>query len=82
MVNHPSKVIQVHHMQVTQANISTQAVEHSMGDLLLTVVLPLFLDVITGFGDPLSQETLLIHHFLTLLDFWHGFELSNHSLDP
>lgn len=80
LVNDPAEIIQVRQCQSLEG-LPSQALEHDASHLLLAVVFLLLLELFLSLGDPLPQETLLIHHLLALLHFGHGLELREHALD-
>lgn len=61
LINEPSEVVQVKHVECMKAFGSGEALKHKPRHLFLPVVLSHLLQLVIGLGDPLPQKRLLVH---------------------
>jgi len=83
MVNQPSKIAHINCWHIVVYNFTCiKTLSHEYCHLLLPIIFSLFHQFLFSLLNPLSQESLLVYHFLALLKLVHHHEFWEHILDP
>lgn len=82
LINHPTKIIQINHIETPQRRRPrNEAPKHDIGDLLLAILPFELLELIGGLGNAVAEEGLLVDHLLALFYLRQASELRENPLD-